>query len=172
MTGTLRALLFFAAMAGTGAAHAATAGRYDDPATYCAALRTVDRPGPRYAGPAVPDWIAQALRQASGAPAGAPLEIFKRARWRCTDGKVLACLYGANIPCDSKADTRRRASAGSKRFCRDNREAEVVPAFAAGRGTVYEWHCRDGVPQIVRQVQQTDKRGYAASFWYPVTPAR
>jgi hypothetical protein len=171
---SLRALLFLAALTvmSAGAASAATTPRYDDPVAYCAAMRTIDRPDPRYAGPAVPDWMAQALRQAAGGSADAPLDFFKRARWRCADGKVLACLYGANIPCDSKADTRRRASEGSRRFCRDNREADVVPAFAAGRTTVYEWRCRGGVPGIVRQIQRTDGRGYAASFWYPVTPAR
>jgi hypothetical protein len=172
---TLHTWLLLATMASVsaGTAFAATtAARYDDPVAYCAALRTIDRPGPRYAGPAVPDWMAQALRQAAGGSADAPLDFFKRARWRCADGKVLACLYGANIPCDSKADTRRRASEGSRRFCRDNREADVVPAFAAGRTTVYEWRCRAGVPRIVRQIQQTDGRGYAAAFWYKVTPAR
>jgi hypothetical protein len=171
---TLRVLLFITtiASASAGAALAATAARYDDPAPYCAALRTIDRPDARYAGPAVPDWLARSLQQESGASADAPLDFFKHARWRCADGKVLACLYGANIPCDDKADRSRHASAGSRQFCRDNRKADVVPVFAAGRTTVYAWRCRAGVPQIVRQIQQIDRRGYAASFWYPVMPAR
>jgi hypothetical protein len=167
--------LFLLAMmvtASAGAALAATPARYDDPAPYCAALRTIDRPDARYAGPAVPDWLARALQLASGASADAPLDFFKQARWRCADGKVLACLTGANIPCDDKADRSRRASAGSRQFCRDNREADIVPAFAAGRTTIYDWRCSAGVPQIVRQIQKIDGRGYAASFWYPVTPAR
>ena len=145
-------------------------GRYDDPMAYCATIGTIDRPDSRYRGPKVPGWMAEALRRASGGAASAPPEIFERARWRCAEGKVLACLYGANIPCDEKADARRRPSAGARRFCRDEPDAAVVPAYAAGRRTIYEWRCRAGRPAIVRKVETVDRQGYARRFWYEVAP--
>jgi hypothetical protein len=141
---------------------------FTDPAPYCASIGAIDRPDARYAGPALPDWLAGALKTASGAAPDAPLDIFRQARWRCADGKVLACLYGANIPCDTKADRRRKPSTGAAAFCRDNPEAEQVPAFATGRATVYAWRCNGGKPVIVKQIQPVDRRGYAAAFWYEV----
>lgn len=147
-----------------------SAARYGDPTPYCAAVGTIDKPDARYIGPAVPDWMARALRRATGAASNAPIEIFRHAVWRCAEGKVMACSYGANIPCDMKADIRRRPSAGARRFCRDQPDAEIVPAYASGRATVYAWRCQGGKPVIVRQVLEIDGQGYARSFWYPVTP--
>jgi hypothetical protein len=152
------------------AAALAAASRYGDPVAYCAAIGTIDRPDSRYGGPKVPVWMAEALRRAADGAASAPLEVFERARWRCAAGKVLACLYGANIPCDEKADARRRPSAGARRFCRDEPDAAVVPAYAAGRRTIYEWRCRAGRPAVARKLETVDRQGYARRFWYEVAP--
>jgi hypothetical protein len=149
---------------------AAAADRFEDPAPYCRHFRTVDKPGAHYVGPPVPDWVAAALRRAAGARADAPLEFFRRARWRCAGGRVMACLYGNNIPCDAKADRRRTPGPGLLAFCRDNPSAAIVPIVATGRTTVYAWRCRDGKPVIERQVLAIDERGYAASFWFRVDP--
>ena len=149
---------------------AAGASTFKDPVAYCAAVGTIDRPDTRYVGPPVPDWIARALMRATDAPADAPLDVFKQAAWRCRDGRVVACSYGANIPCDSKADVSREPNSGMQEFCAENPESEVVPAAATGRETVYEWHCQGGRPVIERQVLEVDNTGYAAEFWYEVTP--
>lgn len=149
---------------------AAGASTFKDPVAYCAAVGTVDRPDARYVGESVPDWIARALMRATDAPPDAPLDFFKQAAWRCRDGKVVACSYGANIPCDSKADVSRGPNTGMREFCAENRDAEVVPASATGRETVYEWRCERGKPVIERQVFDVDKTGYPADFWYEVTP--
>lgn len=146
--------------------------RYSDPATYCAAVRTIDKPDARYGGPAVPDWMARALKAATHAAASAPLDLFKHATWRCAGGHVLACAYGANIPCDSKADTSRTPAAGAESFCREHADANVVPAAATGHATVYAWRCRAGRPEIVRRVLKVDRQGFAVSFWHRVSPPK
>lgn len=153
-------------------AASAPAKTYADPAAYCATVRTIDKPDARYAGPAVPDWLALALKTATHASQDAPLDLFKRAEWRCAGGHVLACAYGANIPCDSKADTSRKPAAGAVAFCRDNPAADVVPAAATGHATVYAWRCRADRPEVARKVLEVDRQGFAASFWHRVSPPK
>jgi hypothetical protein len=147
--------------------------RYEDPVAYCAAIRTSDAPDRRYVGPAVPDWIARALMRAVNAPASADPAFFRRAAWRCLDGAVLACLYGADIPCETKADTSRRPKRGMLDFCRDRPDAEVIPAVATGRATIFLWRFADGRPSVARQIHGVDSRGFLAEFWYRVAgPSR
>lgn len=153
-----------------GTAGPAPAATYDDPAPYCAAVGTIDRPDGRYIGEPVPDWIARALMRATDAPPTAELSFFKRAAWRCDRGRVLACSYGANIPCDRKADARRRPGAGERGFCRDHPGADLIPAVATGHATVFTWRCRGTRPVIARQVLEIDRRGFPAAFWHVVAP--
>jgi hypothetical protein len=40
----------------------------------------------------------------------------------------------------------------------------------AGRATVYEWQCTNGVPEIMRQFAQPDARGFLSHIWYAVSP--
>lgn len=170
MAGVRRSVLLLigAAAAVCGARHAAAA--WTDPAAYCRAVGTIDAPDARYAGPAMPDWIARGLMAALHAPASAPLSAFRHGAWRCLDGAVLACATGANIPCDSKADASREPSAGARRFCGQNPTAAVVPAYAAGRATIFDWRCTAGVPSITRQILTVDAAGYPAAFWHVVKP--
>lgn len=144
---------------------------YDDPAPFCAAVRTIDKPDARYRGPAIPDWVAQALKRVERSPEDTPLDVFKHATWRCADGRVLACFYGANLPCGEKADTSRKAGPGLVSFCREEPDADSAPAYVTGRRTVFEWRCRAGKPEIVRRLEKVDKQGFAARYWYAVTPA-
>ena len=146
------------------------AGRYTDPAAYCAAIGTIDRPDRRYVGEKVPDWMARALMLATGAPADSQPRYFKRAAWRCDGGRVLACSYGANIPCDQKADTSRVPGRGEREYCRENPGANSVPAVATGHAAVYAWRCQNNRPVITRQVLKVDRRGFPAEFWHVVTP--
>ena len=98
---------------------AAQSGSYSDPFAYCAAVGTVDTPDVRYTGPRMPDAVAQGLKKASGASADAPIEMFTTgAYWRCMDGKVYACTVGANLPCDSKANTDKTPTQPEFDFCR------------------------------------------------------
>ncbi len=78
---------------------------YDDPVAYCRAVGTIDKPAAPYAGPKLPGWMATALDLQP--------DQGDRMEWRCARGSVLACLYGANIPCAAKAVTRRRPTGRS-----------------------------------------------------------
>lgn len=143
-----------------------------DPFAYCAALGTVDAPDARYTGRPVPASIAAGLRRAFGAPADAPIEAFERGTsWRCMHGKVYACNVGANLPCQAKADTRRAPAQAIAEFCRANPAADVVPAVVTGRETVYSWRCVGGAPEIARQVDTPDARGFLSRIWYEISPA-
>ena len=55
-------------------------------------------------------------------------------------------------------------------YCTENPTAEIIPAFATGRATVYEWACQDGTPEVVSQIFNSDAQGYLADFWYELTP--
>ena len=79
---------------------------FADPFAYCAAVGTVDTPDARYSGVPMPDVIVKGLMKTFNAPPDAPVDLFTRGSyWRCMEGKVYACSVGANIPCESKADT-------------------------------------------------------------------
>jgi hypothetical protein len=155
----------------TAAPTATQATSFTDPFAYCAAVGTADQPGAPYVGPETPDAIVKGVMEASGASADAPLELFAKGTfWRCMDGKVYACFVGANLPCTAKADTSRTPTADEKDFCTANPNADVVPAVVTGRETVYEWRCKDGTPEIVRQVFTPDARDFISDFWYALSP--
>ena len=73
---------------------------YSDPVSYCKAVGTIDKPDARYTGPKLPAWMAKQLNMQP--------DQGKLMEWRCAGGAVLACQYGANIPCDSKAVTSQK----------------------------------------------------------------
>ena len=143
---------------------------YTDPFAYCAAVGTVDAPGADYTGPKVPEVIAQGLQVAMEAP-DTPLGIILRGSfWRCVDGQVYACFVGANLPCNAKANTDRTPAQEAVAFCLANPDSDFIPAVATGRETVYEWRCRAGTPEVVRQVNEVDAQGYFSSIWYGISP--
>jgi hypothetical protein len=148
---------------------AAQSGSYSDPFAYCAAVGTADTPDVRYTGPRMPDVVAQGLKKASGASADAPIELFTTgAYWRCMDGKVYACTVGANLPCDSKANTDKTPTQAEIDFCQANPASDVIPAAVTGHDTIYEWSCKAGQPEVGKQVFQVDKQGYIAEIWYAI----
>jgi len=147
----------------------ATAEPFDDPFAYCAAVGTMDAPDARYAGPKTPDAIARGLKTALGMPDDAPLEpLRENSIWRCMAGRVYACAYGANLPCEEKADTSRSPTSAMSAFCRDDPAADAIPMVVTGRATVYAWRCADGAPAIERQISEADARGYLAGIWYEI----
>ncbi len=149
------------------------AAQFTDPFAYCAAAGTLDAPDSRYAGPKTPDAIVKGVRKALGTADDVPLQPFvDGTTWRCTNGKVMACFVGANLPCEVKADTNKTPNSGIVDYCKSNPTAEVVPAAAAGRATVYEWRCKAGVPEIVKQVTKPDAQGFIDGIWYPIPAPR
>ena len=141
-----------------------------DPFTYCATVGTIDVPDALYSGPETPDAVVSGLMKAMGMPADAPAKPFARlTTWRCMNGKVYACSFGANIPCREKADTKRTPTAAMNAFCHANPASDMIPAFVTGRATVYAWRCLDGAPAIVKEVTPPDAQGFLAAFWYEIS---
>lgn len=144
--------------------------RYTDPFAYCAAVGTVDTPDERYTGSKIPDVIVQGLIQQGIVSAGAPREFVENAVWRCMNGKVLVCHFGANLPCLEKADMGRVPTEGMEEFCQANPATDYIPAVVTGRATVYQWACKDGKPEVIKTLFKPDERGYLSDFWYELKP--
>jgi len=85
---------------------------------------------------------------------------------RCMDGRLLACFTGANLPC-AKMNTSR-ANKGATEFCRTNRDAQVVPAFATGHDSAYTYRCTAGQAVVAGETFPLDQRGFAATLWAPI----
>jgi putative hemolysin len=142
---------------------------YSDPFAYCAAVGTVDMPDGRYTGPKMPDSIVQGMIKRGIVSADAPPEFQQHAVWRCMNNSVWVCHFGANLPCQEKADTSQTPTPAMEDFCKANPTAESIPAAVTGRATVYEWGCKNGKPEVVKQVFTADPQGYLADFWYELT---
>jgi len=156
----MRLLLSLAAML-TMLVMPALARGFTDPAAYCRAVGTIDKPDARYTGPKLPGWMAAELHMKPGE--GRLME------WRCAKGAVLGCRYGANIPCDAKAVTSRRPTRAIARYCRKNPGAAFVPMVVTGHETVVSWACRKERP-VATRVGAVDAQGYAKAFWRRVAP--
>jgi hypothetical protein len=157
----LAAAAIFAAATMPWSLSPAVAESYTDPVAYCRAVRTIDRPDARYGGPKLPAWMAEKLHLD-------PSQV-KLMEWRCARGAVLTCLYGANIPCDAKADTSRTPTPAIAAFCRENPNATFVPMVVTGHETVVSWACKDGQP-LPTKVGAVDAEGYAKAYWRRVAP--
>jgi putative hemolysin len=144
---------------------------FDDPFAYCAAVGTIDAVDARFTGEQPPAAVIEGIRAAFDAPVDTPDDFYKNGTvWRCADGQVKACFVGANLPCETKADLSETPNDGTLAFCKENPNAEVVPAVATGRATVFAWSCADGAPVKGEQVAQADAQGFIADFWYVVEP--
>lgn len=135
-------------------AHAAT------PAAVCARHGTDDTLRP------VPADLAAKVNQAFGTSMPASV-VAAGTVYRCDGGHVELCTTGANLPC-GPADTSRNPSTGALSWCKETPESPFIPAVATGHATIFEWRCRNGAPQIVRQVLSVDRRGFIAQFWKPL----
>jgi len=149
---------------------APTTSSYNDPFVYCAAVGTIDAPDERYDGAKMPDSIIQGMIQQGIVSADAPLEFQQNAVWRCMNNSVWVCHFGANLPCLEKADTTQVPTSEMEDYCKTNPTADFIPAAVTGRATVYEWGCKDGKPEVVKQLFESDSQGYLADFWYELTP--
>ena len=138
---------------------------YSDPFAYCAAVGTIDTPDGRYSGPAIPDSIIQAMLRQGVITAQMPPEFQKHSVWRCMDSSVWACNFGANIPCQDKADNSQAPTTAMQDFCTANPTSVDIPAYVTGRATIYLWDCKNGKPEIASQYTTADPQGYLTLFW-------
>jgi|HubBroStandDraft_1064217.scaffolds.fasta_scaffold02542_7 hypothetical protein len=135
-----------------------------DPFAYCAAIRNINTPvgGASPIPAALKPHVAEAL----GLPADSAIAP-ENYYWRCMSGAVYVCAVGANIPCDAKADRSRR-NLGAEHYCRENRDATLVPAYATGHASIYSWSCSAGNTVPGKRLAKIDHRGFRVDFWYRV----
>lgn len=134
---------------------------YADPVAYCKAVGTIDKPDSRYTGPKLPVWMAKDLNLKPGQG--------KLMEWRCAGGALLACVYGANLPCDSKANTSKKPTTAILTYCRQNPDSKFVPMYVTGHETTISWACHGSNPAVIRSAP-VDAQGYAKAYWKPVSP--
>jgi hypothetical protein len=138
------------------AAHA----KAETPAAFCQRVGTDDTTRP------IPEPLVPAVNAVFGTRMPARVAVDTTV-FRCASGRVLVCTTGANLPC-GKADASREPGPGAFRWCADHPGSDFVPAVATGHDTIYEWGCAASAPQIARQTQQVDARGFVADFWKPL----
>ena len=156
-----------------GSAPASTPATFADPFAYCAAIGQIDAPDAHYTGPQMNDALFNAYLKAAGLDQnGAYPDAFKKMTiWRCMGGKLYACNFGANIPCDSKADTNKIPTQAMNDYCKQSHESDFIPASVTGHTTIYSWHCVKDTPAILSQLGSVDAAGYQSSYWQIVEPA-
>jgi hypothetical protein len=134
---------------------------YSDPVPYCKAVGTIDKPDARYTGPKLPAWMAKQLNMQP--------DQGKLMEWRCAGGAVLACQYGANIPCDSKAVTSQKPTQPIIDYCKQNPGSDFVPMVVTGHDTNVSWACHGSTPAVIHSAQ-VDAQGYQTTYWHKVSP--
>ncbi len=149
-----------------------TSATFTDPFAYCVAVGTIDTPDARYTGTPVPDSVIARYKQAANLQSSTePLDVLRKTTiWRCMDGKVYACNFGANLPCDSKANTSNRPTAAMTDYCQANPNVDAIPAYVVGHDSIYTWKCVNAVAQVQAQVDQPDAQGYLQHIWYALSP--
>jgi len=82
---------------------------------------------------------------------------------RCMGGKLWACNAGANLPC-GKANTASTMPAGDD-WCRQNPNADFIPAYITGHDNMHQWRCINGLPAITVKPERVDAQGYLSDDW-------
>jgi Tol biopolymer transport system component len=150
----------------------ATQQSYSDPFTYCDSVGQIDTPDARYAGPRMSDELFKDYIVSAGLDASSNYpETFKQMTiWRCMNHQVYACNFGANIPCDSKANTDKTPTQAMIDYCQSNQGSDFIPMAVTGHEVIYSWHCVKYQPEILSQIDTVDAAGYPSSFWQKVEP--
>ncbi len=147
---------------------------YSDPFAYCAAVGQIDAPDARYTGPKMSDTLFKNYLVAAKLDVnGNYPDAFKNHTvWRCMNSKVYACNFGANIPCDSKANTDKNPTQAIIDFCKQNQDVDFVPMAVTGHNVIYSWRCVKGAPELGNQMDTVDAAGYQSSFWVELQPGK
>jgi Tol biopolymer transport system component len=100
------------------------------------------------------------------------MDIFRQTTiWRCMDGVVYACNFGANLPCDSKANIDKNPTQAMNDYCQANPNSDFIPMYVTGHDTIYTWRCNEGTAEALEQVGRVDAAGYLADIWYEIAAA-
>lgn len=124
---------------------------------YCASVGTDDQ-----VRAIPPGLVPQALQLFYLRPVD-PQQVRRSTVYRCMNGAVWLCNYGANLVC-AKADVSR-VSGGAERYCRENPGSDMVPMAATGHATIYSWQCVGNKAQIKGSAVSLDRRGFIANQW-------
>ncbi len=122
----------------------------------------------------MPDEIIAGFKKAAGLETSSePMDMLRKTTiWRCMDGRVYACNFGANLPCDSKANVDRTPSQAMLDYCRATPDSVGIPMSVTGHDTIFSWHCAKDGPQVLEQNWQVDAAGYIAQIWYAIEPGQ
>jgi hypothetical protein len=145
---------------------------FADPFAYCADIGAIDRPDARYIGPKITDEVVNGYLKAAGIePNSEYSDVYKQMTiWRCMGRKVYACNFGANLPCDSKANTDKTPTQAMADFCKESPNADFIPMSVTGHETIFSWRCVKDLPELIEQIAQVDAAGYLANIWYAIEP--
>jgi hypothetical protein len=152
-----RAIITLAGVAAASAVGAAA--RAEIPAQTCSRVGTNDtlRNVPASLGAAVNALFGTRMP---------PAEAARMTSYRCFRGRVLVCTVGANLPC-GKANVSRTIP-GADAYCRENPNADFIPAAATGHDTIFEWRCSGRKATVAKQTEQVDARGFVKAYWKPL----
>ena len=82
---------------------------------------------------------------------------------RCMNGRVLACNYGANLPCGlANTDTEMPRA---ESWCKARPDASFIPAYVTGHNSIFQWRCQHGAPVHIGRAEPIDARGFIARYW-------
>jgi hypothetical protein len=141
---------------GTQTAPSSTSRSAADVFAYCSSVATVDDPSPH-------DLYKESVKTALTAVLGHPPSGVD-VPWRCMDGNVWACDFGANLPCGA-AGTSREPSSEMRQYCATAPDGGI-PFYVTGHGLLYSWECQGGTPIAGAQQYETDSRGFITQYWY------
>jgi hypothetical protein len=122
---------------------------------YCQQAATAPAP--------LPASLVPVAQKAFGLHNADPAWVERSTVVRCMGGKLLACNIGANLPC-GKANTATTLPAADD-WCRQNPNADFVPAYISGHDSASHWRCSNGVPAITGPPEPIDAQGYLMNYW-------
>ena len=125
-----------------------------DAASLCAGRGTVDVAAP------IPTSL---MEQAAKLFGGDDTDSFAATVYRCVNGEVWLCTYGANLVCDHA--NVAKANPGATQWCKENPGARSVPMAATGHDTIYSYVCAGKTARISRTIAKVDERGFIAGNW-------
>lgn len=166
--------LLVPALTACSAASTETPKTFSDPFAYCAAVGQIDAPDARYTGPKMSDALFKDYLTAAKLDANMeyPDQFKQMTVWRCMDSKVYACNFGANIPCDSKANTDKTPTQAISDYCKSNPDVDFIPMAVTGHNVIYSWSCKAGAPELGDPIDTVDAAGYQSSFWVALQPGQ
>jgi hypothetical protein len=166
--------LLMLALTACSAASTEAPKTYSDPFAYCAAVGQIDTPDARYTGPKMSDTLFKDYLTAAKLDSNMdyPDQFKQMTVWRCMDGKVYACNFGANIPCDSKANTDKTPTQAMVDFCKANPDVDFIPMAVTGHNVIFSWRCKGDVPEPGDPIDTVDAAGYQSSFWVALPPGQ